>query len=253
MQLNVSSNRVPIGPSLRARIKRLETALIRLGRWVQRATVHIDEPSGEHGIGGCTHCQVVIRARGVGPVVVTETDRNTYAAASRAIRRAELALKRKVKERRVGKTRMRTRGESLPKRITDSAMTGEAVLAGTVVSDHHRQRLGSVIDEARLLGTASSEVLMFLEEKLEFATCVPATIVPDDVVTMNSKFSLRDLGTNEVRTFVLCYPDAVGLSNGCVSVLDSIGCAALGCRVGDEIVTKGPLGARRFQLVDVLY
>ena len=94
---------------------------------------------------------------------------------------------------------------------------------------------------------------MFLEEKLEFAKCVPPTVVPDDVVTMNSMCSLRDLRTNEVQTFVLCYPDAVGFSNRYVSVLDPIGCAVLGCRVGDETVTKGPIGARWFQLVDVLY
>jgi regulator of nucleoside diphosphate kinase len=132
-------------------------------------------------------------------------------------------------------------------------MASTAALTGKVVSDHNRRRLGNVIDEARRRGTASPELLMFLEEKLELAKCVPPTDVPDDVVTMNSKFRLRDLGTNEVQTFVLCYPDAMGLPNGYLSVLDPIGCAVLGCRVGDEIVTKGPIGARRLQLVEVLY
>ena len=50
MQLNVSSNRVAIGPSLRARIeRRLEAALIRLRRWIQRATVHLEAPNRLRG------------------------------------------------------------------------------------------------------------------------------------------------------------------------------------------------------------
>ena len=257
MQVNLSSNRVTIGPSLRARIERLETTLIRLGRWVQRATVHIEEVSGLRGVNGCTQCQVVIKARGVDPVVVTETDENAYTSASRAIRRAELALKRRVKARRDRKRRVRTRSqarsECFPRRNGDSAMTSDAALTGKVVSVHNRQRLGSVIDEARRRGTASPDLLMFLEEKLELANCVPPTDIPDDVVTMNSKFRLRDLETDEVQTFVLCYPDAMGSSSGYVSALDPIGCAVLGCRVGDEIVSKAPIGARRFQLVEVSY
>ncbi len=125
--------------------------------------------------------------------------------------------------------------------------------SNTVVSDHHRQRLGNLIDEARRRGTASLDVLWFLEEKLEFANCLSSTQIPDDVVTMNSKFRLRDLDTNEVHTFVLCYPDAMGASNEHVSVLDELGCAVLGCREGAEFTSPGPLGVRRFQLVEVLY
>ena len=132
-------------------------------------------------------------------------------------------------------------------------MASTAALTGKIVTDHNRQRLANVIHDARHCGTASPDLLMFLEEKLELAECVPPTAVPDDVVTMNSKFCLRDLRTNELQTFVLCYPDSTGLSNGYLSVLDPIGYAVLGCRVGDEIVTKGPSGVRRLQLVEVLY
>lgn len=133
-------------------------------------------------------------------------------------------------------------------------MTNDTLLTHTVISDRNRQRLGSIVVEARRSGTASPDLLDFLEEKLELAACVSPPDVPDDVVTMNSRFCLRDLNTNDLQTFVLCYPDAVGLSSGRdVSVLDPIGCAVLGCRIGDEIVVKGPSGIQRLRLVEVLY
>jgi regulator of nucleoside diphosphate kinase len=122
-----------------------------------------------------------------------------------------------------------------------------------LITDQNRQRLGNVIDEARRCGVAPPDVLMLLEEKLELARCVPPTDIPDDVVTMNSKFRLRDLRTNELQTCVLCYPESIGLSNGYLSVLDPIGFALLGRRAGDVIIAKGPSGVRQLQLVEVLY
>jgi hypothetical protein len=36
-------------------------------------------------------------------------------------------------------------------------------------------------------------------------------------------------------------------------VLDRIGCAVLGCRIGDEIDAEDASGMRRLKLVEVLY
>ena len=123
----------------------------------------------------------------------------------------------------------------------------------SVISTHNRQRLGTTIDEARRCGTVSPDLLMCLEEKLELAECVSPSVVPDTVVTMNSRFRLRDAVTGKVESHVLCYPDSAGVTSEDLSVLDPIGCAVLGCRVGDEIVAEDASGIRRLQLVEVLY
>lgn len=126
-------------------------------------------------------------------------------------------------------------------------------LGHSIISTRDRQRLGSTLDEARCCGGASPDLLDFLEDKLELAQCVLPPEIPDDVVTMNSKFRLCDRRTNELRTFFLCYPDSCGLSNEDLSVLDPLGCAVLGCHVGDEIVASSRGRTQRLRLVEVLY
>ena len=123
----------------------------------------------------------------------------------------------------------------------------------SVISTHNRQRLGTTIDEARRRGMVSPDLLLCLDEKLELAECVSPPDIPDSVVTMNSRFRLRDSVTGEVKSFVLCYPESAGATSEDLSVLDPIGSAVLGSRIGDEIVAEDASGMRRLQLVEVLY
>lgn len=132
--------------------------------------------------------------------------------------------------------------------MTDTTFPGHSI-----ISTHNRQRLGTTIDEARHCGMVSPALLMFLEEKLELAESVLPPEIPDTVVTMNSRFRLRDPVTGKVRPYVLCYPESAGATTEDLSVLDPIGCAILGCRVGDEIVAEDTSGMRRLQLVEVQY
>jgi len=132
-------------------------------------------------------------------------------------------------------------------------MTYTTCQGHSIISTHNRQRLGTTIDEARRCGMVSPALLMFLEEKLELAECVSPSEIPGTVVTMNSRVRLRDAVTGKVTTYVLCYPDSAGATSEDLSVLDPIGCAILGCRVGDEIVAEDASGMRRLQLVEVLY
>ena len=79
-----------------------------------------------------------------------------------------------------------------------------------------------------------SDRLDELQTELDRAQIVPPDEVPSDVVTMNSTVSFRDLGTNEVETYTLVYPDRADIANHKLSVLAPIGTAILGYRVGDE-------------------
>lgn len=132
-------------------------------------------------------------------------------------------------------------------------MTYITWLGHSIISTHNRQRLGTTIDEATRSDRAAPALLMCLEEKLELAECVSPPEIPDGVVTMNSRFRLRDAVTGKVESHVLCYPDSAGVTSADLSVLDPIGCAVLGCRVGDEVVAEDASGVRRLQLVEVLY
>jgi regulator of nucleoside diphosphate kinase len=81
---------------------------------------------------------------------------------------------------------------------------------------------------------------------------VSAEDVPEDVVTMNSTVTLRDLDTEETETYRLVYPDRADIANQQLSVLAPAGTAILGYRVGDELRWRVPAGWRRLRIVHVV-
>ena len=100
---------------------------------------------------------------------------------------------------------------------------------------------------------SGSERLAELREELNRAKVLDSTEIPDDVVTMNSIISFRDLDTDEVETFTLVYPGNANITEGRLSVLAPIGTAILGYRVGDVIRWGVPAGWRRLRIERLIY
>jgi regulator of nucleoside diphosphate kinase len=92
-----------------------------------------------------------------------------------------------------------------------------------------------------------------LNEEIDRAEIVKPEEVPRDVITMNSKFRLRDLETGEEVVYTLVFPGKADAANGKISVLAPVGTAVLGYRVGDVVEWRVPGGMRRFKVERVLY
>jgi len=92
-----------------------------------------------------------------------------------------------------------------------------------------------------------------LAEELDKAEVVSPKNVPPDVVTMNSKVTLRDLGTSEEMTYVLVFPRDANIDAGAISVLAPVGTAILGYAKGDIVEWPVPSGVRRIRIEEVLY
>jgi regulator of nucleoside diphosphate kinase len=97
------------------------------------------------------------------------------------------------------------------------------------------------------------DYLAALEGELSRAHVVPADEIPEDVVTMNTVVSLRDLDTDEIEEFELVYPADADMAHNRISILAPIGTAILGYRVGDVIEWRVPAGLRRLRVEEVLY
>jgi regulator of nucleoside diphosphate kinase len=126
----------------------------------------------------------------------------------------------------------------------------------------HRRIVITEADESKLKALLASEFaaaigpVEFLDDlraELDRADVVPPAAVPRDVVTMNSKVTLRDLVTDEAETFVLVYPERADIANKRLSVLAPVGTAILGQRVGDVLRWRVPQGWRKFKVVRVVY
>ena len=74
---------------------------------------------------------------------------------------------------------------------------------------------------------------------------LPASDVPEDVVTMHSQVSYIDETTGERRRVTLVYPDEADVPAGRVSVLAPVGAALLGLSTGQTIEWEFPKGAHR--------
>lgn len=77
--------------------------------------------------------------------------------------------------------------------------------------------------------------------------------VPGNVVTMNSRFTIKDLDTEQEVEYTLVYPAYAAPDENRISVLAPLGAALLGSRVGDTITWENPKGTRKVQVLRMAY
>ena len=92
-----------------------------------------------------------------------------------------------------------------------------------------------------------------LDKELDRANVLEPQDIPDDVITMNSTVSLRDLDSGDEMEYTLVFPKAANAVENNISILAPVGAAMLGCRVGDVIEWKVPKGIRRLKVNAVVY
>lgn len=121
------------------------------------------------------------------------------------------------------------------------------------ITEFDRARLEELVAVAGEFGGRDRGDLEALAEELGRAEVVPPQQVSADVVTMNSKVVLRDLGSGETMTFTLVFPKDADLDAGRISVLAPVGTSILGYARGDVVEWPVPSGVRRIRVEEVLY
>ncbi len=121
----------------------------------------------------------------------------------------------------------------------------------TIIPAEDYQQLQVLVNSkvARVVG--GPERLDELQTELARAQIIPQDDVPSDVVTMNSTVLLRDLGTNEVETYTLVFPECADIANHRLSVLAPMGTTILGKRTGYEFRWRVPDGWRKVKIEQV--
>jgi len=77
--------------------------------------------------------------------------------------------------------------------------------------------------------------------------------IPHDVITMNSVVRIKDLDTNEEKTFALVFPGKAKVAEKAISILAPVGTALIGYREGDIIEWEVPAGKKRLQVMEIVY
>jgi regulator of nucleoside diphosphate kinase len=133
-------------------------------------------------------------------------------------------------------------------------LAADSISAGEIfVTAEDKKKLGFVIDQALLSNHEDKKYLEKLKQELARAYVVDPKDIPEDIVTMNSIVSIKDLDTEEEEIYELGYSGHVTDKKNKISIFAPIGMALLGYRAGDEIEWEVPAGIRRIKIMKVLY
>jgi regulator of nucleoside diphosphate kinase len=121
----------------------------------------------------------------------------------------------------------------------------------TSVSD--RERLLHALDRALDSWMTYAPYLDFFRRKLRRSQAVPAEEVPQDVITMNSRFAIRDDHTGDTICYTLVYPEEEASHEGQLSVLSPMGMVLYGAKVGEEVSWMSATGPQVATVTKLLY
>jgi len=119
------------------------------------------------------------------------------------------------------------------------------------VTSDDRKRLQALL--SRPTDAMDRDDVSDLVAEVQRAIVVPASEIPPDVITMNSRARLLDLDQRTTLELTVVYPEDADFAAGRISVVAPIGAAMLGYRVGDEIEWVVPSGPRRLRVEAILY
>jgi regulator of nucleoside diphosphate kinase len=127
------------------------------------------------------------------------------------------------------------------------------MLCEAIVTDSDKARVIERIQEARSAWSTYAPLLDWFRTGLDDVQAVPPKEVPDDVITMNSRFAVMDLRSGETISYTLVFPEDESLDRGKLCVLSPMGMALLGARVGDVVQWQGSGGPGSTEVLRLLY
>jgi regulator of nucleoside diphosphate kinase len=104
------------------------------------------------------------------------------------------------------------------------------------------RKLRKAVDRAARCWITDVPHLDLLRSVIRRARAAPAAEFPGDLITMNSRFVLKNVLTGETGAYELVYPAEEAVHRNKISVLSSAGMALLGARVGEELVWTSSAG-----------
>jgi regulator of nucleoside diphosphate kinase len=127
------------------------------------------------------------------------------------------------------------------------------MLCEAIVTDSDKARVIERIQEARRAWSTYAPLLDWFRNGLDDVQAVPPQEVPDDIITMNSRFAVMDLRSGETFAYTLVYPEDESLEQGKLCVLSPMGMALLGARVGDVVQWQGSAGPGSAEVLRLRY
>ena len=122
-----------------------------------------------------------------------------------------------------------------------------------VVSDADMAGLHRLVSALKHSLFRDQPQLELLDQTLESAEVASSELIPRDIIRMNSRIRLLDLGTGKKQLYTLVFPEHADISANRISVLAPVGIALLGHKKGEVIEARVPGGTRRLRVEQVRF
>ena len=120
-----------------------------------------------------------------------------------------------------------------------------------LITQLDKERILKLLKEGYNLNSNQSLSQIF-EKEIKKVPAVKSEKIPPDVITMRSKFRLKDLGTGQRYEYTLVYPQEAD-SESKISILALYGTAVFGSRKGDVVRWDLDTGTKFYQVDEVIY
>ena len=127
------------------------------------------------------------------------------------------------------------------------------LLNNRTISIADREKLLPALDQARQSWLTYAPYLDLFQAELRRTQGVPSQEIPDNVITMNSRFTISESPVGRELCYTLVYPEDEARHLHRVSVLSPIGAALLGARVGEDIAWHSSAGPEAATVRSLLY
>lgn len=122
-----------------------------------------------------------------------------------------------------------------------------------LVTRADRERILRMVERLKSRGQGRFDVVDALKTHVNAAEAVSAMEVPRNVVTLNSRVRLREMGSGKRMTLTLASPLETSMFGDQLSVANPAGIALLGRSVGQIVSWKLGPRTRRFRIEEVIY
>ena len=127
------------------------------------------------------------------------------------------------------------------------------LLNNRMISIADREKLLLALDQARQSWLTYAPYLDLFRAEVRRTQGVPSQEIPDNVITMNSRFTISESPVGRELCYTLVYPEDEARHLHRVSVLSPIGAALLGARVGERIAWHSSAGPEAATVRSLLY
>lgn len=121
------------------------------------------------------------------------------------------------------------------------------------ITEFDLNRLRDVLQARINAKVRDRDHLESLQHELDRAHVVDPSVIPHDVVTMNSQVRIEDMDTGMENVYTLVFPSEASIPEKKISILAPIGTALLGSRAGGTVDWPVPAGMRSVRIQEVLY